>query len=134
MGGILMGLRKAVIDTIKDGSLTLGGRVYQAFLAPADPIKPYATVKMADVSGDGRISFAGTQTIEVRLYDRMGDFINLDTIEEDIIPLLNSGPITDEDGTKFVVEWEPGGPGDFIDDEKKLIGRRVQFSAAVIHE
>lgn len=112
----------------------LGGRVYQAFLAPADAGRPYATVKVPASRADGRLSSAGTQPIEVRLYADPDSFVLLDEIEGALLDLLDDKDIQDvASGSVFHVEWEPGG-GDFQDDQRQLIGRLVIFEAAVLHD
>jgi len=123
-------LRRAVIQNLKNIP-ALGGRVYQAFLAPANVDKPYATVKLATQIGSANISFAGTQPVEVYLYADQDSFINLDVIEKEVIEVL-AGEIRDTTtGNYFELAWAPG-TSDFVDPEKKLIGRRVIFNTALL--
>lgn len=127
-------LRRAVIQHIKVSVSELNGRVYQAFLAPPNIEKPYSTVKIPTARGSGIITYAGTQPVEVRVYDKQNSFISLDELERNIIASLNGAEITDQnDGEKYCLTWAPGG-GDFIDDEKKLIGRLILFEAAALFE
>ena len=126
-------LRRAVIQALKDVP-ALGGRVYQAFLAPANTGKPYATVKVPAARGDPQLARAGTQPLEVRLYADPDTFASLDQLESAVIDAVNGKEISDVvSGSVFHVEWEPGG-GDFQDDQRQLIGRLVMFEAAVLHE
>ncbi|MEX0975039.1 MAG: hypothetical protein WD024_06825 [Bacillota bacterium] len=126
-------LRRAVIQALKAVAL-LGGRAYEAFLAPSDVGKPYATVKIPDVIGDPVIGYAGTQPVEIYLYADPYSFIPLDDVEAAVMAALNRQDVVDAmTGHLFHVEWTPGG-GDFADDVKRLIGRLVRFEAAVVHE
>ena len=125
-------LRRAVVQKLK--TLTALKGAYQAFLAPADASKPYATVKLSDLIGDPGIKYAGAQQVEVRIYDVLDSFIALDTIEGAIVAALNGRNITDSvTGHEFHMEYSPGG-GDFVDEEKELIGRLVRFEAALVRE
>lgn len=129
-------LRRAVIQHLKAQVSALGGRVYQAFLAPPGTARPYATVKAATSRGSIVISYAGTQTIEVRLYDDPASAVALDQIEVAVISALHGIEIQDAaespPGT-YRLDWVPGG-GDFHDDEMGLIGRLMVFEAALLFE
>jgi len=129
-------LRRAVIERLRNQVPELGARVYQAFLAPVDVGRPYATVKVPTARGSPAITYAGTQPVEVRLYDDRSSYIGLDELEGAVIAALHGAEISDthEDPPgRYVVQWVPGG-GDFVDDERDLIGRLVMFEAAALHE
>jgi hypothetical protein len=125
-------LRRAIVQKIKDSVPDLAGRVYQAFLAPPNAKLPYVTVKLATPRGSPNISFAGTQPVEVYLYNSQDSFITLDALELAIAAVLHEAEIEDgQTGEKYYLNWGAGS-GDFVDTEKKLIGRMVTFNAALI--
>jgi len=129
-----MSLRRAIIQQIKNQAHGLGGRVYQAFLAPVNTQTPYATVKLATERQATNITFAGSQTVEIYLYRGLDSYVNLDAIRQDVVKALNGVVITDvESGARFVLRWV-GSVGDVVDEERKLIGAVVSFDAAIIHE
>jgi hypothetical protein len=126
-------LRRAVIQHLKQVT-DLGGRVYQAFLAPADAARPYVTVKLVDGGASTRISFAGDHVIEIRVYDDLNSFIGLDVIIQAVIGALHGKNVTDtQSGEQYEVWWVPS-MNDFVEEERKLIGRLVRFRAASIFE
>lgn len=125
-------LRRAVIQRLRDQVSGFGGRVYQAFLAPPDAGRPYATVKLPTQRGSPVIAFAGTQPVEVRIYDDRASFVSPDTLEQAVIAALTGAEVEDA-GETYRLDWAPGG-GDFVDEEHGLIGRLVVFEAAVLHE
>ncbi len=122
-------MRTAIINQLKDQVAGLGGRVYQAFLAPANVQKPYATVKMAGERGDLRIPWATHPAVEVRLYNEKNSFIPLDALEKECITALNGVSLNG----KHQLRWVPGGT-DFEDIQLGLIGRLINFRATVINE
>lgn len=125
-------LRRAVIQKIKTGVPDLKNRVYQAFLAPPNVKLPYATVKLATPRGSTNISFAGTQPVEVYLYNSQDSFIFLDALELAVTAVLHGIEIEDsQTQEKYYLNWATGS-GDFVDTEKSLIGRMVTFNAALI--
>lgn len=126
-------LRRAVIKHIMDNALSLSGRVYQAFLAPSNTRKPYATVKAGAVQGSPGLNYGGTLSVEVRIYNDQDSFLALDTIEKEIVAALHGKEIVDTEGPRYFLQWVSS-PGDFVDDEKKLIGRLLAFGAAVLFE
>lgn len=128
-------LRRAVIQHLRQQVPALGGRVYQAFLAPANTPRPYATVKLMDGGASLRISFAGEHLIEVRLYEDMaGSFVTLDVLAGQVIAALNGRTITDSaSGEKYDLYWVPG-MNDFVEEYRRLIGRLVRFRAAALFE
>ena len=121
-----------MIQHLRDQVAALGGRVYQAFLAPPDVARPYATVKLVTQRGSPSISFAATQPVEVRIYADRASFVELDTLEQAVIGALHGAEIQDA-GETYRLDWVPGG-GDFVDDEHDLIGRLVMFEAAALNE
>lgn len=128
-------LRRAVIEHLKANAAGLGGRIYQAFLAPAKPGKSYATVKLATSRGSPGISYAGDQPVEVRIYDDQVNFVSMDGLEAEVIEALHGIDIVDQvDGGKYCLQWDPSGSTDFVDEEKQLIGRLVTFEAALLFE
>ncbi len=126
-------LRRAVIQHLKGAAPSLGGRVFQAFLAPANTPRPYATVKLADGGASPRISFAGAHLIEVRICDDYtSDFISLDAITDEVVRALHGKTVEDaETGEKYEVFWIPG-MVDYAEADRKIIGRLVRFQAAAI--
>ncbi|HEY8355809.1 MAG TPA: hypothetical protein VIK69_12435, partial [Methylophilaceae bacterium] len=112
----------------------LGGRVYQAFLAPANTQRPFATVKLMDGGGSVSISFAGDHLVEVRIYDDMtSSFVKLDELAYQVIQALHGEVVDGETGERYEVAWEPG-MIDFTEDDRRLIGRLLRFSVPAIHE
>lgn len=125
-------LRRAVIQRLRSHVAALGDRVYQAFLAPANADRPYATVKLPTQRGSPAITFAGTQPVEVRIYDDRASFVGLDELERAVIAALH-GAEAEDAGEVYRLDWVPGG-GDFVDEEHDLIGRLVVFEAAALQE
>ena len=126
-------LRRSVVQKL-DAVPGLTGGAHQAFLAPPDADKPYASVKLPASRGSGVISYAGTQSVEVRIYLPEESFITLDQLEAEIILTLNGVLLTDQvDGGKYELQWVPGG-GDFTDEEKSLIGRLIIFETGIVNE
>lgn len=127
-------LRRAIIQHLRNEVPTLGGRVYQAFLAPANTPRPFVTVKLMDGGRSGRISYAGDQLIEVRLYDDLtSSFVVLDELAYQVIQALHGEVVDGETGERYDVRWEPG-MYDFVEDDRQLIGRLLRFRAPAIHE
>ena len=128
-------LRRAVIKHLMNVIPSLGGRVYQAFLAPPNAERPYATVKISAPRGSPSISYAGDQPVEVRIYDEPASFIVLDNIETAVIDALHGVDIADLDtGEKYHLRWRPDGGIDYDDEERKLICRLIFFEAALLIE
>ena len=128
-------LRRAVVNALKAVPL-LGARVYQAFTAPADAQAPYATVKMPGGRGSAEITWAGTQTVEVRLLTKSQSSVDLDTLEASVIQALHGIDVMDvaeSPPTSYRLTWVPGG-GDFVEEDRQQIGRLVTFEAAVLFE
>jgi hypothetical protein len=118
-------LRRAVITTIKNNVPMLSERVYQAFVAPQNLARPYVTVKVGAIQG-------GAVDVEIRVYSTMASFMVLDEIEKKIISTLHNKEISDtEGGARYYLQWVSS-PGDFVDDEKKQIGRLLVFEAAAV--
>jgi len=127
-------LRRAVIMHLQTALPGLGGRVYEAFLAGPEVARPYATVKLATQVGSPSIGYAGTQPVEVRIYHDPGSFKDLDLLEVEVLESLNGVTVTDDaDGSSYELFWTAGG-GDFIDPERRLIGRLLTFTAACLAE
>lgn len=130
-----MSLRRAVVSQLKNHISALEGRVYQAYLTPANVKPPYCTVKLAGIRGSVNLPYAADQGIEVRLYNDQTCFIPLDALEQQTLVALNGIVITDDDtGLRYWIKWVPFGSTDYIDEEHKLIARLVFFETAVIHE
>ncbi|MGV8164645.1 MAG: hypothetical protein ACLKAK_07295 [Alkaliphilus sp.] len=129
-----MSLRRAVIAQLKNHVTAIGGRVYQAYLAPADVQTPYATVKMAGVRGDVTLLYAGDQSIEVYVYRDHDCFVSLDALKQLAVLALNGSVLVTESGERHHIRWVPFGQGDFVDEERKLIGCVESFETTVIHE
>ncbi len=126
-------LRQAVIQKLKLIPL-LHSRIYQAYTAPHNAPKPYATVKFATQRGSTVISYAAFQPIEVRIYNDITSFDGLDAIESDVISALNGVEISDAStGERYRLEWVSGSM-DFVDEERGMIGRLIIFEAAVLFE
>jgi len=128
-------LRRAIIQHLRNEVSTLGGRVYQAFLAPVNTPRPFATVKLMDGGRSGRISYAGDYLIEVRLYeDITGSFLTLDDLARSVIAALNGRVVIDSvSGEQYDVYLVPG-MFDFVEDDRQLIGLLVRFQGAAIFE
>jgi len=127
-------LRRAVIQHLRTNVAILGGRVYQAFLAPPDTTRPYATVKLPAARGSPVLRSGGTQPVEVRLYTEPASFVELDDLELDVVAALHAVDIVDQDdGEVYRLRWMPGG-GDFHDETRDVISRLVYFEAAVLVE
>lgn len=129
-----MSLRRAIIHQLRVQVPALGGRVYQAFLAPTGFQTPYATVKFAGEQSAVNIGFAGSRTIEVYLYRSLDSFVALDALQQEVIRILNGTTVTDvESGLQFILRWT-GSAGDVIDEERKLVGVVVSFNAPTMYE
>lgn len=130
-----MSLRRAVILQLK--TVPQLKAVYQAYLAPANAQRPYATVKIVPGVGSGRIWYAGTQEIEVRIYANQLSFDALDSVERAVIDALHGRIITDtmdNPPTQYETQWVPHAGTDFVELEGELIGRLVVFHAASLIE
>jgi len=132
-------IRRAVIDHLQRNVPSLQGRVYQAFLVDMrkEP-RPFATVKIVAGPGSTRISYAGSDEIEVRVYGDATDWTELDAVVDEVIAALNGRFVQDpETGETYEVAWIPG-VMDFTDDfvkmDRELIGRLVRFRAATLRE
>lgn len=122
-------LRQAVIRHLAAQVPSLGGRVYEAYLAPTGTLRPYATVKLAGGVGLGP---TGTADVEVRLYGDRGTFGALDAAEAEVRAALAWREVADPE-TGVVYAIEPAGAGlDFDQPEDQLIGRLLRFAAAVV--
>jgi len=129
-----MSLRRAIVQQLRIHLPALGGRVFQAYLAPVNVPTPYATVKLATERQAANIGFAGAQTIEIYLYRGLDSFVGLDALRQDVVRALNGVVITDaESGLRFALRWT-GSVGDVVDPERKLIGAVVSFDAATIYD
>jgi len=126
-------LRNAVITRIIGTVLPLSGRVYQAYLAPSTVQKPYATVKAGAIRGSPGLNYAGTVAVEVYIYTDQTSYIGLDAIEKEVVAALHGKEIVDVESMRYFLQWESS-PGDFVDEEKRLIGRQVVFGAAILYE
>lgn len=129
-------LRRAVVNHLRSEVPDLRGRVYQAFTAPATAQTPYATVKLPGGRGSAEITWAGTQTVEVRLLTKSQSFVELDSLESEVIQALNGVEImdtADNPPTAYRLIWVPGG-GDFPEEDRQQIGRLVTFEVAVLFE
>ena len=131
-------IRRAVIDRLRNNVPSLQGRVYQAFVVDArkEP-RPYATVKIVPGTASTRISYAGHDEIEVRVYGDMTDWTELDAVVEEVIRALNGRDVEDpETGQRYEVAWIPG-VNDFTDvgrPGEQLMARLVRFRAASLYE
>lgn len=123
-------MRREIIERLRELP-ALGGRVYQAFLAPLGPTRttPYATVKMASQRQSVDLGMAFDQTIEVRLYRDQDTFVDLDALRRQVIGKLNGVQVGGH-----TLKYTTFGAGDFSDDEQRLIGCLVTFETVVIYE
>jgi len=123
-------LRRAVVQAIAAGVPQLGGRVYQAFLAPPDAQMPYATVRLAGELQ--QTPLAGTVTVDVRLYERRGSFLALDILQAAVMAALHRREVVDpETDTRYEMTWIAGAM-DYEETERDAIVRLVRFGAAVV--
>ncbi len=121
-----MSLRRSIITRLRSTIPTVGGRVFQAFLAPANTLPPYVTVKMATRIGDA----LGRQPVECYLYAAQTSFGALDALEQEVIRSLHQREFADtETGLRYILRYASSA-GDAVDEERKLINRVVTFSAA----
>ncbi|MBT9156914.1 MAG: hypothetical protein DDT37_01905 [Firmicutes bacterium] len=121
-----MSLRRSVIVLLRGAVPTVGGRVFQAFLAPASTLSPYITVKMAARLGDT----LGQQPVECYLYATQTSFVTLDILEQEVIRALHQREFVDaETGLRYILRYASSA-GDAVDEERRLINRVVTFSAA----
>jgi hypothetical protein len=129
-------LRRAVINRIRDQVPALGGRAFEAFLAPAGAGRPYATVKLPAAVGSPDISYAGSQPVEVRIYADPTSFNDISSVEAAVIQCLHGAEIQDAAEVPpglYRLDWVPGG-GEFADEERHVIGRLVMFETAALNE
>jgi hypothetical protein len=125
-------LRRAVVVRLRTEVGGLGGRVYQALLGPADAERPYATVKLPEAVGSGRL---GTQPVEVRLYGDPTTFSALDALGEAVVDALDDATLADAtDGRTYYLQVASPAGSDFQDEQKRLIGRLMRFEAAAVAE
>ncbi|PZN07685.1 MAG: hypothetical protein DIU76_04095 [Bacillota bacterium] len=127
-----------MVDHLRRSVPSLEGRVYQAFLVDAfkEP-RPYATVKVVPGTASTRISYAGHDEIEVRVYGDATDWTELDAVVEEVILALNGRDVEDpETGQRYEVAWIPG-VNDFTEAGRPgepLLARLVRFRAASLYE
>ncbi len=122
-----MSLRRATITTLRAQVLIVGGRVFQAFLAPAATLLPYITVKMATRIGDR----LGLQPVEIYIYAAQTSFVVLDTLEQEVIRVLHQRELVDvETGLRYTLHYPGDGVCDAVDEERKLINRVLTFVSA----
>jgi len=128
-------LRRAVVNFLKENVSEVGGRVYQAYLAPKQVKRPYLAVRMGEVIESGAVSFGGTAQIEVFVYDDIGgSFLTVDRICDKVINALHGAYVTDqEDGKTYYIEWNPS-TNDIIEEDRNLIGRLLRFRTAILRE
>jgi len=125
-------LRRAVISKLKTLN-SFEGRVYQAYLVPVNTPRPYLTVKFAGQRVAPAIRIAGSERIEVRIYNEPTSFLSLDSLEAEIVAACHGTHEDPETGNRYELDWQPSG-ADFHDNIQNLIGRLVVFEAAVLHE
>ncbi len=105
---------------------SVGGRAFQAFLAPATTSPPFITVKLATRIGGRR----GLQPVEIYIYAAQTSFVELDALEQEVIRVLHQRELVDtETGLRYILCYAPGA-GDAVDVERKLINRVITFTAA----
>ncbi|NPV44806.1 MAG: hypothetical protein HPY70_12665 [Firmicutes bacterium] len=128
-------LRNAIIQHLRQSISEVGGRVYQAYLAPEKVKRPYLSVRMGETIASDTVSFGGTAQIEVFVYeDASKSFLDVDRISDKVIAILNGAYVTDpDDGRTYYVEWDPT-TNDIYEDNRKLIGRLLRFRTAILHE
>lgn len=130
-----MSLRRAIISHIRSRVPALATSTFQAFLAPSNPPNPYATVKMASVRLSPELNDAGDQTVEVRIHRTQSSYVDLDAVKNDVIRALHGATVLDaETALQYYVRWTSFGAGDFVEEDRKLIGCLVTFEVATIQE
>ncbi len=123
-----MSLRRATITSLRAQVSAVGGRVFQAFFAPAATPPPYITVKRATRQG----KVFGLQPVEIYIYAAQTSFVILDVLEQTVIRVLHRKEIVDvETGLRYSLEYA-GSAGDAVDVERKLINRVVTFTVASV--
>ncbi|MBT9134802.1 MAG: hypothetical protein DDT38_01544 [Firmicutes bacterium] len=121
-----MSLRRGVVSGLRMAVPGVGGRVFQAFLAPAATVPPYITVKMATRIGDR----LGLQPVEIYIYAAQTSFVALDTLEQEVIRALHQRELVDtETGSRYILRYTSSA-GDAVDEERKLINRVLTFASA----
>ncbi|MBT9134258.1 MAG: hypothetical protein DDT34_00973 [Firmicutes bacterium] len=121
-----MSLRRAVVTNLRTSVSPVGGRVFQAFLAPATAVPPYITVKLATRQGE----VFGLQPVEVYIYAAQTSFVALDTLEQGVIRALHQRELVDtETGLRYTLRYT-GSAGDAVDEGRKLINRVLTFTVA----
>ncbi len=105
---------------------SVGGRVFQAFLAPATTSPPFITVKLATRIGER----LGLQPVEIYIYAAQASFVELDVLEQEVIRVLYQRELADaETGLRYILCYA-NSAGDAVDEERKLINRVITFTAA----
>ncbi|MBT9177464.1 MAG: hypothetical protein DDT20_01797 [Firmicutes bacterium] len=121
-----MSLRRSVIAHLRDHVPTVGGRVFQAFLAPATTMPPFITVKLSSRLGET----LGQQQVECYLYAAQTSFVALDVLEQEVINALHRRELVDmETGWRYILRYASSA-GDAVDVERKLINRVITFTTA----
>ncbi len=121
-----MSLRRAVVTNLRTNVTSVGGRVFQAFLAPAATPSPYITVKMTTGIG-GRF---GLQPVEVYIYAAQTSFVALDMLKQEVIRALDQRELVDvETALRYILDYA-GSAGDAVNEERKLISQVLTFTSA----
>ncbi|MBT9174214.1 MAG: hypothetical protein DDT21_02625 [Syntrophomonadaceae bacterium] len=121
-----MSLRRSIITRLRDHVPAVGGRVFQAFLAPPAITPPFVTVKLPTRLGDA----LGQQPVECYLYAAQTSFVTLDALEQEVIHVLHQKEFADtETGWRYRLRYASSA-GDAVDVERKLINRVITFTAA----
>ncbi len=124
-------MRKAIIDEIK--TITgFGNRVYQAYLAPSDPAKPYCTVKMGEELPVFENFKGSRQHFEVYIYGTPSNFYILDDLVLEVKQKLDGITLlTDESPARHFTPEFDRVLADWKDDERKLLMKTLYFDYAL---
>jgi len=120
-------MRKAIILKLKE--LESFNNIYEAFNAPENCSKPYATVKMYGDEEAPENHKGQKDSFSVTIYDDNNSFKTLDSLVWEVRDKLDGVTLTADDGTVFVPEYIKT-LEDYHDDIKNLFSKRIDFDFA----
>jgi len=120
-------MRKAIILKLKE--LESFNNIYEAFNAPENCSKPYATVKMYGDEEAPENHKGQKDGFSVTIHDDPDSFKTLDSLVWEVRDKLDGVTLTADDGTVFVPEYIKT-LEDYHDDIKNLFSKRIDFDFA----
>lgn len=121
-------MRKALYEELCEIS-DFSNRIYQPYAAPAGCDTPYAVIKML---GDDSVPYSRRGSVygfQVFIYKSVSSFTSLDGLVLEVREKLHGQDLVTDDGYVFTPEYVKT-VEDFIDEEKGLVGKRIDFEFA----